>query len=246
MSSLPDLTTARSHRWPTARRVLVTGAVAMVAMALGCGGTDDADTAAATDEPTAAVTRTTTVTVTTSPADTGDTTDTDTARPTADAPAGARPTVVDLERELAVQVEQQFPEVGPGEVRCDAEGALADWQPVLCHFFADDPAEFDGIHVSMLDGARYAWTLAPCCGAAPWPDDYPAGLHCRDLLKPPPDSGRPDSYHLSYGLAVYYWLSEGRPDRMDADRDGIPCETVHPAHEVAAFWDSVRVLDGAG
>jgi hypothetical protein len=33
---------------------------------------------------------------------------------------------------------------------------------------------------------------------------------------------------------------------MDADHDGIPCETVYPADEVTPFWDSVRVLDGTG
>jgi hypothetical protein len=27
-----------------------------------------------------------------------------------------------------------------------------------------------------------------------------------------------------YTAAVSYWTSEGSPDRMDADRNGIPCE----------------------
>jgi hypothetical protein len=48
--------------------------------------------------------------------------------------------------------------------------------------------------------------------------------------------------HLSYGLAVYYWLTEGRPARMDADGNGRPCETVYPANEVDAFWASIRTL----
>lgn len=45
-----------------------------------------------------------------------------------------------------------------------------------------------------------------------------AGLFCRDL------------FSMGYGFydAVPYWLAEGAPDRMDADGNGIPCETVFP------------------
>ncbi len=46
----------------------------------------------------------------------------------------------------------------------------------------------------------------------------PSGLFCRDLAA--------DGY--SYAAAIEYWRVEGMPDRMDADRNGIPCETVHP------------------
>jgi hypothetical protein len=35
---------------------------------------------------------------------------------------------------------------------------------------------------------------------------------------------------------VAYWYDEGLPDRMDADGNGIPCETVYPAAVVQAFW----------
>jgi hypothetical protein len=47
-------------------------------------------------------------------------------------------------------------------------------------------------------------------------------------------------YHLvdrgaGFGEAVAYWVSEGVPDRMDADGNGIPCETVYDAAEVADF-----------
>ncbi len=46
----------------------------------------------------------------------------------------------------------------------------------------------------------------------------PTDLFCRDLA----DRG------LNYSAAVSYYVREGRPDRMDADVDGIPCETVYP------------------
>lgn len=56
--------------------------------------------------------------------------------------------------------------------------------------------------------------------------DLEAGLFCRDL------------YPLGYGYseAVAYWTKEDQPDRMDADHNGIPCETVYDRSEVVAFW----------
>jgi len=52
------------------------------------------------------------------------------------------------------------------------------------------------------------------------------GLFCRDLV----DAG------WDYEGAVAYWNVEGRPARMDADENGIPCETVYPASDVTAYW----------
>ena len=54
----------------------------------------------------------------------------------------------------------------------------------------------------------------------------PAGLYCRDL------KGR--SY--SYTAAFDYWRAHGEPDQMDADRNGIPCETVFTRSDVTAYW----------
>jgi hypothetical protein len=53
-----------------------------------------------------------------------------------------------------------------------------------------------------------------------------AGLFCRDLA----------AMGYDYTAAVSYWTSEGSPDRMDADRNGIPCETVYSHSDVAALW----------
>ncbi|QYG93383.1 hypothetical protein HC251_13760 [Iamia sp. SCSIO 61187] len=57
-------------------------------------------------------------------------------------------------------------------------------------------------------------------------DGIEPGLLCRDLR----------AEELDYSAAVAYWLDEGRPERMDEDRDGIPCETVYPTEEVDDFW----------
>lgn len=152
-----------------------------------------------------------------------------------------RPTVHDLERDLEDTINDDGS--NPGRAICEASGALSEWQTVMCYYNPDEPAEFGGIHVVIFDHNRYAWALGACCAGAPWPDEYAPGLLCRDLLEPPPDSHyQPDSNNLSYGLAVYYWVNEGRPDRMDADGNGVPCETVYPRSEVDEYWASVRVL----
>ncbi len=39
-----------------------------------------------------------------------------------------------------------------------------------------------------------------------------------------------------YAEAVRYWWYYGMPDRMDADKNGIPCETVYSSAAVNAFW----------
>jgi hypothetical protein len=54
----------------------------------------------------------------------------------------------------------------------------------------------------------------------------PPGLFCRDLF----------TRGLSYDEAVSYWWQQGGPDRMDADLNGIPCETVYPAYEINSYW----------
>jgi hypothetical protein len=54
----------------------------------------------------------------------------------------------------------------------------------------------------------------------------PDGLFCRDL----------DARGYSYVAAVEYWRMHGQPDRMDADRNGLPCETIYPESDVQAYW----------
>jgi hypothetical protein len=139
----------------------------------------------------------------------------------------------------------------PGTLDCGS-GSVAVGSALQCSYVPDEPLEFVGPFVVVLDAERIVWTSAPCCDGAPLPQAYPVGAFCRDLAAPPSDAPRevrdgrtldpsPD-YHLSYGLAVWYWYAEGRPDRMDADLDGIPCETVYDSDEIAAFWDSAISL----
>ena len=172
-----------------ARRMMLLLAVSVMGLliAAGCGSDDDNDGVGTSSSETS---------VTSSSATTGATTssssDVGPSRDTSATSAAARPTVTDLEQALAAEIEASSP-LGPGVVDCEASGELTDWQPVVCFFLPNDPAEFGGIHVSMLDGGDYAWALGECCAAAPWPDDYPPGLFCRDLAQPPPGS-EPDRY----------------------------------------------------
>ena len=56
--------------------------------------------------------------------------------------------------------------------------------------------------------------------------NYGAGRSCADLA----EAGAP------YFTAVLYWFAEGEQARMDADGNGIPCETVYPTEDVQAYW----------
>ncbi len=58
------------------------------------------------------------------------------------------------------------------------------------------------------------------------PQALASGLRCADVA----DLG------FWYGDAAAYWLREGRPARMDADGNGIPCETVYDGAQIDAFY----------
>jgi hypothetical protein len=57
-------------------------------------------------------------------------------------------------------------------------------------------------------------------------DELESGLFCRDL----------DARSYAYPNVVAYWFREGKPDRMDADRNGIPCEALYDPIEIESFF----------
>ncbi len=61
-----------------------------------------------------------------------------------------------------------------------------------------------------------------------------SGLFCRDLA----------GLGYDFSAAVVYWLSDGAPARMDADSNGIPCETVFP-EEYESFLNAA-IGEGEG
>jgi hypothetical protein len=52
------------------------------------------------------------------------------------------------------------------------------------------------------------------------------GYFCRDLKR----------MGYSYGEALQYWHYWDEPDQMDADLNGIPCETVYTAAQVRRYF----------
>ena len=137
------------------------------------------------------------------------------------------------------------------ELECDRSGPVAAGDFFSCAGVvdADDPT-------GLIPG--YLFAVLDDVGTAAWSygTDLPTdttgldrlirsstqGLFCRDLVDPERSDdagmfsavGTTESF--GYFLSVVYWFIGGRPDRMDADGDGIPCETVHDAEVVAALW----------
>ena len=77
---------------------------------------------------------------------------------------------------------------------------------------------------------RPAWQLPMFpSGVSASTTELAAGLFCRDI----------EAAGHSFDQALAYWVREGRPSRMDADGNGIPCETVFPSTEVRLVLDAV-------
>lgn len=62
--------------------------------------------------------------------------------------------------------------------------------------------------------------------------DVPPGKFCRDT----------HAMGFGYPETVAYWMREGMPGRMDADSNGVPCETVFPADDVERVFGSPAAL----
>lgn len=65
------------------------------------------------------------------------------------------------------------------------------------------------------------------------------GLFCRDLLALPYLDGLVSA--TSYLHVLAYWFQDGEPDRMDADGNAVPCETLFDPASVASVWNGGRV-----
>lgn len=76
---------------------------------------------------------------------------------------------------------------------------------------------------------------SPTAGTGGIANEAP-GLLCKDL------KGK----GYSYPDAVDYWRAQGQPGAMDADKNGIPCETVYSERDVTLYWGSTGpVADGS-
>ncbi|MEZ5408994.1 MAG: hypothetical protein R2761_13265 [Acidimicrobiales bacterium] len=241
---MPTHKTTAHRRWQQLPAVALL--IALTAASCGSDSSATESSAAASESTATSFTSTTASATTRPPTTTATTARKTTATTTSTTAATTAPLKVsDLEDDLTTAILETHPIAGPGEAACSATDPLTDWQPIYCGYNPYVPAEYGPIYLSLLDRHRYVWAVGHCCDSGPNPENYHTGLLCRDLLKPPQDSDRdwdPEENHLSYGLAVWYWLADGRPDRMDADHNGIPCETVYPKNEIDAFWASTRSL----
>lgn len=144
--------------------------------------------------------------------------------------------------------------LGPGETVCAVSGPIEVGGVFACSLEPNTSPDLQldvaGIVVYVLDaGGRSAWTAgtdAPHSAADLGEALAHAGvdLTCEDLMdldnaQAGPLFGgasRPDD--SAYFWSLVYWSLTGQPDRMDADLNGIPCETVHDASIVS------QVLEG--
>ena len=91
------------------------------------------------------------------------------------------------------------------------------YEAALGYWFVNgrpDRMDTDGNDIPCDEEAFTVWLPVIGEGAGA---HYAHGLYCRDIVVNPWTGPREP---------FLYWLLEGSPDRMDADRDGIPCETL--------------------
>ena len=206
-----------------AMRVFVT-LVALGLLGSGCSGGDT--TPQATTIPTTSTTSSNPTTTTA-------------VVPTTVGPGGTAVAVV------AASVEKQFQDewdyypaekpsgvVGPVDITCDRQGEVGFGDVLACEATPREYREYypDPLAILILvtgeDGSavhRRAYGLEAAY------QTVGGGLFCRDLIDE-------ESYYFSYFGAVAYWFWEGQPDRMDEDKDGIPCESVYSLPDMASFW----------
>jgi hypothetical protein len=165
---------------------------------------------------------------------------------------------------VAAWIQQQFndryaqstpavPVTGPTEIICTDTGPIAVGGVFGCHTRTptEPPNQLEqaGVIVYVLDSTgRAAYNAATDIPASTESlmeryQAVPHGLYCRDLLDGVSDAypfsqGRTGHATVAYFWSLVYWSLEGEPDRMDADLNGIPCETLYAPDVVA------QVLDG--
>ena len=103
-------------------------------------------------------------------------------------------------------------------------------------------SQFPILTVLVLDGAgtqavAQAGIVYPVLDPETIIEEFGSGHLCRDILADglalKQQLATPE---LQYFGALLYWFMDGRPERMDADTNGVPCETLFPAPVVETVW----------
>jgi hypothetical protein len=154
--------------------------------------------------------------------------------------------VAGLEAELEAEA------LTPREVTltCDATGPVETGDVFVCAASSvpPEPADWGSFVVAVLGRDLFAVSAATDNpgSTSQLRERYaatPSGLSCADLrggAAPFPfDVSTTDEVGAIF-WSIVYWNLEGRPARMDADLDGVPCETLYPDGAVASV---LRQLD---
>ncbi len=120
---------------------------------------------------------------------------------------------------------------------------------LTCDGRTEPAADVGGMDLIVLDdrGASTSWRVgSDGVGHVPV---APKGLLCREYTQTDEfdwamdwmlqgDGGSPPWTDdvLAYQWALAYWFLEGTPDRMDIDRNGIPCELLFDPEVVVKVW----------
>ncbi|MDH3302270.1 MAG: hypothetical protein OES24_17365 [Acidimicrobiia bacterium] len=131
--------------------------------------------------------------------------------------------------------------LGPIELQCRDSGPVEPGDVFACvgmpRTEPDFPLDPVGVVFYVIDEAGTTYSVdgtdLPDSTAAlqAMYETAPKGLFCRDLLDDDADThlftaaGRPPIDGFFWSLV--YWSLEGKPERMDADGNGIPCETLY-------------------
>lgn len=116
------------------------------------------------------------------------------------------------------------------EVICPVPERIDRGAELLCVLDPEDEGIDDAAALIVFRDATGAYNFTYGTGFPTSGDElvrvHGSGRLCRELAAAGED----------YFMAVLYWFAEGEPARMDADGNGIPCETVYDADVVAKYW----------
>lgn len=230
------------------------GVAIFVVMLAACGNGAADDTTTSVPPP---ATTTSTVEVPTTPVTTAATTTTEAVVTTTTTPPTTTTTVPPIP--LAT-IEQRVAQEWPGTVpagmwgaqdawscRVESSGPISVGSALTC---VPSPEVTDGQHpvltVLVVDTAGtisvgQAGIEHPILSADGIVGTLGTGQFCRDILGDTALTQQLTEPDMQYFGAVLYWAMEGMPARMDADNNGIPCETLVEADVVDSVWGGAWV-----
>jgi hypothetical protein len=137
------------------------------------------------------------------------------------------------------------------QVRCDRSGPVEAGDVFVCAATSEQLPETDwgGIVVAVLDADTITLSSGTDNPGSTEQllrlyDESPHGLLCRDLLQPGtighPFDGSGTVPATAFFWSVVYWNLEGQPARMDADGNGIPCESLYDASMISSALDTLE------